>query len=224
MKQLILRNIRLRKVTVIMHFVMMLLWPLTLFTIHKDSLPYYFTQVLVTFLTILSVKDSGHMFRVHSKLGKNSYYLQASLPVSKLDHLNANYITMVFFTLIGLIVLGLFKVGDDEYCVVTLLMYSSINLMSLPLAFKRYTEVKRENISYIAYIVTMNIGLNLLILTYALIKMVFLHGIEHYSYDYFINDLYFISIIVFIISLIWSLINYFIQRKKISDEHCQGVG
>ncbi|ORN66603.1 phenol-soluble modulin export ABC transporter permease subunit PmtB, partial [Staphylococcus aureus] len=65
-------------------------------------------------ILIIWILDAGHLFRLNRRLGGNdSYYFYMSLPVSKKQLLNANYITCIVLTLIGTLVISLYAYEAD---------------------------------------------------------------------------------------------------------------
>src|SRR5699024_5490575 len=102
MKNLLIRNLKLRKWTIAIYTVLLVASPLQLVLDYHTNLAKVLYSTLGMILVAISVLDSGHVFRFNSKLGhKHAYHFFASLPVSKLSLLNANYLTVIIFTLIG---------------------------------------------------------------------------------------------------------------------------
>ena len=99
MKSLVIRNLKLRQTTIIIYLILALLSPLQFLIRYK--LVYSISELIFPFLVVifyfLSSKDSAHIFRVHHKLGEQAYWFFGSLPLSKKQMLNANYITMLIF-------------------------------------------------------------------------------------------------------------------------------
>ncbi|MCI2803883.1 phenol-soluble modulin export ABC transporter permease subunit PmtB [Staphylococcus pettenkoferi] len=227
MKQLLLRNIKLRKTTLIIYVLLIAISPLQCLIPTGSILGNWLTGILATILIVIVIKDSAHLFRFHNKLGKDSYYYQASLPVSKFSLLNANLLTMLIFTIIGSLILLVYQptvsTSDAEMGTINwITTYITINFITIPIAFKRYTEVKSDKVNYLTYIITMNFILPLLLIIIILIVgFVFIDTglISENDADYFVekSEPYF-DITPVIISTIWLLINYYIQSKKVRNK------
>ncbi|MGV3111775.1 phenol-soluble modulin export ABC transporter permease subunit PmtB [Staphylococcus pettenkoferi] len=227
MKQLLLRNIKLRKTTLIIYVLLIAISPLQCLIPTGSILGNWLTGILATILIVIVIKDSAHLFRFNNKLGKDSYYYQASLPVSKFSLLNANLLTMLIFTIIGSLILLVYQptvsTSDAEMGTINwITTYITINFITIPIAFKRYTEVKSDKVNYLTYIITMNFILPLLLIIIILIVgFVFIDTglISENDADYFVekSEPYF-DITPVIISTIWLLINYYIQSKKVRNK------
>ena len=195
MKQLLLRNIKLRKTTLIIYVLLIAISPLQCLIPTGSILGNWLTGILATILIVIVIKDSAHLFRFHNKLGKDSYYYQASLPVSKFSLLNANLLTMLIFTIIGSLILLVYQptvsTSDAEMGTINwITTYITINFITIPIAFKRYTEVKSDKVNYLTYIITMNFILPLLLIIIILIVgFVFIDTglISENDADYFVE-------------------------------------
>lgn len=227
MKQLLLRNIKLRKTTLIVYILLIAISPLQCLIPTGSNIGNWITGILATILIVLAIKDSAHLFRFHSKLGKDSYYYQASLPVSKFSLLNANLVTMLIFTALGCLVLLIYQPtvstpDADMGTINWITTYITINFITIPIAFKRYTEVKSDKVNYLTYIITMNFILPLLLIIIILIVgFVFIDTglISENDADYLIEKSEpYLDITPVIISTIWLLINYYIQSKKVRNK------
>lgn len=102
MKQLLIRNIKLRYWTLILYIALIGFYPIYSFLMKPNPLMNSVMAIpLGLILMIISILDAGHLFRFHRRLGGNRANLFfGSLPVSKKDMLNANYLTCIFFTLL----------------------------------------------------------------------------------------------------------------------------
>lgn len=74
--------------------------------------------------------------------------------------LNANYLTCIILTILGTLIIGLYNfqstnIQVNELRYSTALSFLSVNLFSIPIAFSKSTERKREYISYTVYIILM---------------------------------------------------------------------
>lgn len=226
MKQLLLRNIKLRKTTLIVYILLIAISPLQCLITTGSKIGNWIIGVLATIFVVLAIKDSAHLFRFHSKLGEDSYYYQASLPVSKFSLLNANLVTMLIFTALGCLILLVYQPtvssSKEEIGLIDFIVsYISINFFSMPIAFKRYTEIKSENINYIVYIIIMNFIVPIISILIGgiliAILLMFLLGKQtatNYGEIYQNN----FDIVYIIISTIWLLINYYIQSKKVRNK------
>ena len=94
----------------------------------------------------------------------------------------------------------------------TALSFLSVNLFSIPIAFSKSTERKREYISYTVYIILMVLAIPMAI---AFIFLTINLFIFHNALDPNVFNKY-LSIGLVIISVIWLVINYFIQIARIN--------
>lgn len=167
---------------------------------------------------IISILDSGQLFRVHRRLGgKESYLFYESLPITKKELLNANYLTCIILTILGTLIIGLYNfqstnIQVNELRYSTALSFLSVNLFSIPIAFSKSTERKREYISYTVYIILMVLAIPMAI---AFIFLTINLFIFHNALDPNVFNKY-LSIGLVIISVIWLVINYFIQIARIN--------
>lgn len=109
MKQLMIRNLKLRSWTLIIYALLLLFFPIY-HLLNKDK-PLYsiISGPIGLILTMICLIDIGHLFRVNRRLGgSSSYYFFYSLPVSKRDLLNANYMTCILLTFIGALIISLY--------------------------------------------------------------------------------------------------------------------
>lgn len=227
MKQLLLRNIKLRKTTLIVYILLIAISPLQCLIPTGSNLGKWIIGILATLLIAITIKDSAHLFRFHSKLGKDSYYYQASLPVSKFSLLNANLVTMLIFTALGCLILLVYQptmssskeeIGLNDY----IISYISINFLSMPIAFKRYTEIKSDNINYIVYLIFMFFIIPTLLLIISLVItaiLIITHVLSGSVAGEYLDEIaILIDIGCLTISTIWLLINYYIQSKKVRNK------
>ncbi|BCU52767.1 putative nucleic acid-binding Zn ribbon protein [Staphylococcus auricularis] len=242
MKQLIIRNIKLRKTTLIVYGILLLLLPiyvwinsgaykainesqsqLSRLAIPIDIFIIIFSLLFTAAMTILIIKDAGHAFRFHSKLGDNKvYHFFASLPVSKKDMLNANYITVLLFTFIGAAIFGLYNVIGNQDNVTSqftnsILLYIGINLFAVPLAFRQFTEKKSEKVSYIFYLITAFILIPIAISVIQLgiyVLYIFFGNGDALGINIYIDNAY-LPYAYLIIGGLSFIINYFIQYRKL---------
>src|SRR5699024_8645287 len=116
MKNLLIRNLKLRKCTIAIYIFLLFASPFQMvLDYHTYSAEASFST-LSMILVVISVLDSGHVIRFNSKLGhKHAYHFFASLPVSKLSLLNANYLTVIIFTLIGAGILSLYGATNNDF-------------------------------------------------------------------------------------------------------------
>src|SRR5699024_6854316 len=96
MKNLLIRNLKLRKWTIVLYAVLLVISPLQLILNHDTLMNKVIYSALVMVLVVISVLDSGHVFRFNKKLGHTqSYDFFASLPFTKLLLFYVNYITVL---------------------------------------------------------------------------------------------------------------------------------
>ncbi|MDH9162330.1 MULTISPECIES: phenol-soluble modulin export ABC transporter permease subunit PmtB [Staphylococcus] len=220
MKNLLIRNFKLRKWTIILYAILLIISPLQLVIDNNNT----FTQTLYAsvamILLFVSLLDSGHVFRFYSKLGhKHTYDFFGSLPVSKKALLNANYLTILIFTIVGASILSLYNMPNSDIAKNTInisftlpFSYITLNFLAVPIAFKRYTEQKSEYISFLTYLLVM-----LILIPFAIVLI--LIGISE-LYDYhFVNSNYFENSLNYgflAVSIIFFVSNYFIQYNKLN--------
>ena len=83
MKQLLIRNFKCRSITIAIYILLLLLNPLYAFVFSKQNFILFYAPIAITLMAV-SILDSGHLFRLHRRLGgKSSYLFYESLPVSK---------------------------------------------------------------------------------------------------------------------------------------------
>ena len=215
MKQLIIRNFKLRRWTLIIYLVLIVINPIYTLFFSKTSYGFVVYIPLAITLMIISILDSGQLFRVHRRLGgKEAYLFYESLPITKKELLNANYLTCIILTILGTLIIGLynFQSTNIELRYSTALSFLSVNLFSIPIAFSKSTERKREYISYTVYIILMVLAIPMAI---AFIFLTINLFIFHNALDPNVFNKY-LSIGLVIISVIWLVINYFIQIARIN--------
>ncbi|WP_248498964.1 phenol-soluble modulin export ABC transporter permease subunit PmtB [Staphylococcus haemolyticus] len=224
MKQLLIRNFKCRSITIAIYILLLLLNPLYAFVFSKTELYFLFYAPIAITLMAVSILDSGHLFRLHRRLGgKSSYLFYESLPVSKKDMLNANYITCIVLTLFGGVIIALYNFqssnidfGDLRYS--TAIAFIFVNFLSIPIAFSRNTEKKRERISYAPYILIMMLVFPFAItMVFTLINAFVFH--HHISYNIF--GIYY-NYGLLSLSIVWMIINYLIQLRRIIHRENKG--
>ncbi|MCI2948585.1 ABC-2 transporter permease [Staphylococcus caledonicus] len=217
MKQLLIRNLKLRSWTIALYLILLVIYPLYVMVLSKLELKFLFYTPIAITLMLISILDSGHLFRINRRLGgKTSYLFYESLPVSKKDMLNANYISCIVLTLIGAIIIGLYnfqaanvEVNSLRYS--TMISFIAVHFLSIPIAFNKNTEKKREYISYTAYIILMMlvIPFAVMIIFSAINSLVFKNEFNSNLFMVYLNYG------VLILSAGWMAINYLIQLKRI---------
>ncbi|MDN5638860.1 MAG: ABC-2 transporter permease, partial [Staphylococcus equorum] len=163
MKNLLIRNLKLRKWTIVIYAMLLLFSPLQLIIIPNSIFTNALYSAVAMILLFVSILDSGHVFRFNSKLGhRMAYDFFGSLPVSKKSLLNANYLTVVIFTLVGAAILSLYTMPNShvstsniDFNISMPFSYIAVNFFAVPIAFKKYTEQKSDYISYIIYLLAM---------------------------------------------------------------------
>ncbi|KRG08815.1 phenol-soluble modulin export ABC transporter permease subunit PmtB [Staphylococcus sp. NAM3COL9] len=219
MKNLLIRNLKLRKWTIVIYAILLLFSPLQLITIPNSILTNALYSAVAMILLFVSILDSGHVFRFNSKLGhRMAYDFFGSLPVSKRSLLNANYLTVIIFTLLGAAVLSLYTMPNSNISTSNInfnismpFSYIAVNFFAVPIAFKKYTEQKADYISYLIYLLTMVILIPVIIVLLVVgICTLFNYslGILNYFETIFNYGFLTLSIFCFVAS-------YMIQYKKI---------
>ncbi|WP_409328150.1 phenol-soluble modulin export ABC transporter permease subunit PmtB [Staphylococcus pseudoxylosus] len=211
---------KLRKWTIIIYSMLLLFSPLQLMIGNDTLLTKSIYSAVAMILLFISIVDSGHAFRFNSKLGhKMSYDFFASLPVSKKALLNANYVTVLMFTLVGAAILSLYNIPDsnvsaDQLNLNVMVPYSyiTINFFAIPIAFKRYTEQKSEYISYLIYLLTMFIIIPIFVILVA-VGLIAVFNFNLRQLDY-LEPMFNYGFLV--MSILFFITNYFIQYKKIN--------
>ncbi|MCG7339909.1 ABC-2 transporter permease [Staphylococcus sp. ACRSN] len=221
MKNLLIRNCKLRKKTIILYSFLLIFAPIQLLINNDLLIIRILSSIVALVILFVSLLDSGHAFRFHSRLGhKRAFDFFGSLPISKKDLLNSHYLTILMFTLIGAGILSLYNIPNStvtktgiSYSITLPFSYIAINLFAVPIAFKRNLEQKSENISYLVYLLVMILFIPFLMILIA-IGIQFLIGHEQIYMDY-LSILYKYGFLI--ISIIFFIGNYFIQYKKISN-------
>lgn len=217
MKQLLIRNIKLRYWTLILYIALIGFYPIYSFLMKPNPLMNSVMAIpLGLILMIISILDAGHLFRFHRRLGGNRANLFLEVYHIEKDMLNANYLTCIFFTLFGAIVITLYGYESDSIRAnaiyfSTTYAYIVANFLSIPIAFRKSTEYKTEGVSYIAYIILIMFVLPFLLsVTLILINYIFLnHSQIPQFYSYFLNYGF------VLLSIIVLIINYVLQLNKI---------
>ncbi|MBL7574085.1 phenol-soluble modulin export ABC transporter permease subunit PmtB [Staphylococcus saccharolyticus] len=219
MKQLLIRNFKLRRWTLLIYVLLLLFFPI-FNLLNKYELPHSIISGSIgLILTIICLVDAGHLFRVNRRLGgTNSYYFFGSLPVSKKDLLNANYITCVVLTLLGALIISLYgyetnQIKTDSIYFSTTYSFIVANFFSIPIAFNKSTEQKNKDVPYIAYVFVVIVVLPFTLSVIFTLINYLTRNDSHIPtvYSYFLN---YGLLIISIISLV---INYLIQIKKIKN-------
>ena len=219
MKRLLIRNFKLRRWTLLIYVLLLLFFPI-FNLLNKYELPHSIISGSIgLILTIICLVDAGHLFRVNRRLGgTNSYYFFGSLPVSKKDLLNANYITCVVLTLLGALIISLYgyetnQIKTDSIYFSTTYSFIVANFFSIPIAFNKSTEQKNKDVPYIAYVFVVIVVLPFTLSVIFTLINYLTRNDSHIPtvYSYFLN---YGLLIISIISLV---INYLIQIKKIKN-------
>lgn len=218
MNELLIRNFKLRRWTLNIYLVLIVVNPIYTLFFSKTSYGFAFYIPLSVTLMIISILDSGQLFRVNRRLGgKEAYLFYESLPITKKELLNANYLTCIILTILGTLIIGLYNfqstnIQVNELRYSTALSFLSVNLFSIPIAFSKSTERKREYISYTVYIILMMLAIPM---TIAFIFLAINLFIFHDALDPNVFDQY-LNIGLVIMSVIWLVTNYFIQLARIN--------
>ena len=219
MKQLMIRNLKLRSWTLILYALLLLFFPIY-HLLNKDT-PLYsiISGPIGLILTMICLIDIGHLFRVNRRLGgSSSYYFFYSLPVSKKDLLNANYMTCILLTFIGALIISLYgyntsTIKTDSIYFSTTFSFIVGNFFSIPIAFSKSTERKDRDIPYLAYIVGI-----MVVLPFTLsVIFILINYLTHNDSRIPMIYSYFLNYGLLVISSIFLVINYLIQIKKIKN-------
>lgn len=219
MKRLLIRNFKLRRWTLLIYVLLLLFFPI-FNLLNKYELPHSIISGSIgLILTIICLVDAGHLFRVNRRLGgTNSYYFFGSLPVSKKDLLNANYITCVVLTLLGALIISLYgyetnQIKTDSIYFSTTYSFIVANFFSIPIAFNKSTEQKNKDVPYIAYVFVVIVVLPFILSVLFILINYLTQNDSHITTAYS----YFLNYGLLIISIISLVINYLIQIKKIKN-------
>ncbi len=86
MKQLLIRNFKCRSVTIVIYLALLLFNPLYALVLSKTELYFLFYAPIAITLMVVSILDSGHLFRLHRRLGGKVriYFTKAYLFLRKI--------------------------------------------------------------------------------------------------------------------------------------------
>ncbi|WP_213470994.1 phenol-soluble modulin export ABC transporter permease subunit PmtB [Staphylococcus caprae] len=219
MKQLLIRNIKLRRWTLLIYGLLLLFFPVY-HLIDKHHLVFsVISGPMGVILTIICLVDAGHLFRINRRLGgSQSYLFFGSLPVSKKDLLNANYISCIVLTLIGALIISLYgyetnTIKTDSISFSTTYSFIIANFFSIPIAFRKSTEQKNKDVPYIGYVFGIMIVLPIILSAIFILINYITRNDSHIPtiYSYFLNYG------LLMISIICLIINYVIQIKKFKN-------
>ncbi|ANZ32941.1 phenol-soluble modulin export ABC transporter permease subunit PmtB [Staphylococcus carnosus] len=223
MKQLILRNLKLRKVSLIIYAALIIVSPFYHLFLNKHTVFGGITySILSVFVMFISLFDCGNAFRLQFKLGGNkAYYFNHSLPFSAQEQLNAHYLTTVLMSVAGAIVLtDYYNVpmgGEINGVEMTTPMYFiAINLIGHAIAFPKYSEVRRDFIPYWGFVVVVNFIVPVIFSMSLLLIAITTHSFKLIDnvLDYSINIF---GIVFIIFGIILFGLTYFKQLKKINE-------
>lgn len=217
MKQLLIRNLKLRRWTLLIYGLLLIFFPFY-HLIDRQHLPYLvISGPIGIILTIICLVDAGHLFRINRRLGgSQSYLFFGSLPVSRKDLLNANYISCIVLTIIGAIIISLYgyetsSIKTDSITFSTTYSFIIANFFSIPIAFNKSTEQKHKDVPYLAYVFGIIIILPFVLSALFILINVLVHKDSHIPVVYS----YFLNYGLLIISIICLVVNYLIQIRKI---------
>lgn len=219
MKQLILRNLQLRYKILIVIALLLLIAPIY-YHIHQPMVKPFIELFISAIIAYIAIVESGSVFMMHRTIGKNTaYYFNHSLPYSAKQQLNAHYVTTIIFSLLGASVLFIYgnlpvgvSYGKGHFS--TPFEFMAINLIAHALAFPRYTELKKDYIPFIPYIILMNFILPIVIvMSFAMIQ--YRLGFEYLSGTDSLQIFY--SVILFAVAVLAFMGTYLYQFKKIKQ-------
>lgn len=158
MQQLLMRNLYLRRWTLILYSILLLIFPIYRLA-NKDTA--LWVQIIIFLLNIIIIIDSAHAFRLFRRLGhREAYIFYHSLPVSKLQLFHAHYLTVILLTAFGALLIQLYDVQEtmvdfNGITFSTFWLYISVNLFTFIIGFPRYSEKMTDHIPIVAYIIAM---------------------------------------------------------------------
>ncbi|WP_114602999.1 ABC-2 transporter permease [Staphylococcus sp. EZ-P03] len=221
MKRLVLRNLKLRKYSILLYILLLLLSPIFYF-FYNPLFGSVLYVILTAFISYITIIESGQPFLLHAQLGKNeSYYFHHSLPFNAMQQLNAHYLTTLIMTLFAGAILSLYErvptgvvLGDSH--ITTPMYFIGVNLFGHALAFPKCSEVKKDYVPFILYVIGMNIILPIIyVIGIGLFVKFWGVGWDHLpSEDDLVNM---ISVVIFIIGILSFILTYLYQFKKIKQ-------
>lgn len=221
MKKLIIRNLKLRKSSLILYLILLVISPIYHLFIDKNTMiGGFFYSIIAATIMLISLFDCGNAFRLQFKLGGNkSYYFNHSLPFSAREQTDAHYLTTVIMSLAGaLILLCYYDIpasGEiNGVNMTTPLFFIAINLIGHAIAFPKCSEIRRDFIPYWGFVVVMNLIMPFVI-TFVMFGVVRITKPAKMT-DSFINN--FINgsgILLLILSLAFFSFTYLKQLKRI---------
>lgn len=219
MKQLLIRNIKLRRWTLLIYALLLIFFPIYNL-IDKQHLPYLvISGPIGIILSIICLVDAGHLFRINRRLGgPQSYLFFASLPVSRKELLNANYISCIVLTAIGALIISLYgyetsTIKTNSIIFSTTYSFIIANFFSIPIAFNKSTEQKNKDVPYSAYVFGVIIVLPFILSALFILINYIIHNDAHIPLIYS----YFLNYGLLIVSIVCLISNYIIQVKKIKQ-------
>lgn len=224
MKQLIIRNLKLRKTSLIYYAILLVIAPFFHLYVDKNDVwgGFFFAifSMLIMFITLF---DCGNAFRLQFKLGGNkAYYFNHSLPFSAKEQLNAHYLTTIIMSIAGTFVLiAYYNVPSNAQIngieLATPLFFIAVNFIGHALAFPKYSEVRKDYIPYWAFIIFMNFILPIILVVLLFVIAFLFYGFENVTdnmVDQYVNI---IGVIFFVLSVALFGLTYFKQLKKINE-------
>lgn len=208
MLQLIKRNLYFRRWTLILYFMILLLWPFHYLANQDDVIGLSFVYLLIN---VIAVIDSAHAYRLFRRLGHNQAYLfHHSLPVSKMQLLNAHYVTVMMLTAFGALLIWSYGIREsmidfNGITFSTMWLFISANLLTFIVGFPSCSEKMNDKIPIIGYIFLM-----LFLIPFVICIILVTIGMVKFD-----NPLYFapldVGIWYFILAIILALISYLYQ-------------
>ena len=218
MKTLLMRNLKLSRFSLITYLVVVV----AALYYQLGGIEFQNMEIIAPFasiiLFVIIVMDTGHAFRIQRKLGGDYvHYFVDSLPVSKLQQLNAHYATIIILTLAGVIAI---TTADYAHVSVNLgalgmeapVLYAVTNLMTVALVFTTTTEKRMRRINQVTMFFTFFIIVPMGIFVATVLGYKFMTGYYGIisNYDVIVSTSYVsMSVIAFIA-------RYFYEYRKIS--------
>lgn len=222
MKKLLIRNLKLRKASLIYYLVLLAIAPLFHLYVDKSGLwgSFFFAifSMLIMFITLF---DCGNAFRLQFKLGGNkSYYFNHSLPFSAKEQLNAHYLTTIIMSIAGtFVLLAYYNVPSNTQIngmeLATPLSFIAVNFIGHVVAFPKYSEVRKDYIPYWVFIIFMNFIIPVVLVVLLFIIAFIYYGLGNVSDNMIDHYANIIGVIFFVLSVMLFGFTYLKQLKKI---------
>ncbi|WP_238094229.1 phenol-soluble modulin export ABC transporter permease subunit PmtB [Staphylococcus massiliensis] len=209
LKALLYRNFELRKWSLLLYTMLLLFFPIY-YLFFKST---FIIKIIISgLLVLIALLHSGQSFVTLSNLGKRgALTFYQSLPVSRRDLINANFLTTIILTLYAAVVLMLYNNYNVNLSFVTVnqvkvdgpMMFIFSNMVTLIFVFNKFGEEKTLSIPYILFIIIVNFILPLV----ALIVLFICERMLNWHFIHIPTVLW----SAFILSIIAMVITYVVQ-------------